>query len=249
MRFINDHEVHILNNLGRSCGILSWKFKESQSDTGSCTDEGGDTSQNSGSSADKNFNCLQHANIEDIQGKIAQMNDEIQSTIQRVSTMEYRLDNNIACKNRDVWNGRVLAIKMLLKSKLLEYKRRPLKTLSERETLYCGKALKPHTNRLSVDCDYDLFKEILNSHEELQATDCRYHFKLLPDVFKTRIPTSYQSKVVLLFPYFSSMLQWMGILDHDDIKAFHIKYTSTPRATILSLLGGCNGTMRIVLNR
>ena len=44
------------------------------------------------------------------------------------------------------------------------------------------------------------------SHQELQATDGRYHFKLLPDLFKTRIPISYQSRIVLLFPYFSSML-------------------------------------------
>jgi len=167
---------------------------------------------------------------------------EFEGVIQRIESLENRIEGLSTCSHLEVWNGRVNALKSLFKMKFLDYVKRPLgKSCTEHSKLYYSDVLKERLVRITVDCDYELFSMLHRSLKRdfwpASASSQESSLQFLPKVFNKITPPFYNSRITVVFKRFNDLQAWMGITDELDKSLLLFRSSTRPSYTAASVFG------------
>ena len=132
-------------------------------------------------------------------------------------------------------DGYTTALKYSLRRKVLDYMQRPLQTYRPRlKTPYSG-CFQTHTIRVSIDCDYKQFTNLLRDTRDNfgHNNELLYH----PPLLQSHYPTYSTGPLQIIFRAFHTMAKWLLINDSQDIRRLLCKVSRTRHLSAAVLLG------------
>ena len=221
-----------LDNTGREIQEASWKFDDDPA-LGEISEDVASLSRPHSDQyrADSFSNERSQSNT----SNFTNLSNTVSELLHRVSDLESQVRLQTSSAIMNLWADRCTAVRLTLKTKLLDYMKRQLIVSSKRQRHFFSHIFQHNTISFNIPCDYKLFSKLLSD----LLSNGHYINKYIidPTSLSTYIPKASTGPITIIFKSFLHMANWLGINCVADISDMILRSTSTSRNTAVSILG------------